>query len=203
MTDLKPLRLFLIRHGETAWALSGQHTGTTEIPLTPHGEDEARALVPWLSQIEFDAILTSPRLRARQTCALATVGRAATAEPDLAEWDYGDYEGITSHDIRQDRPDWNIFNDGCPQGESSAQVVDRADRLITRLCGMGGNVALFSHGQFGMSLAARWIGLPVVEAQHLMLGTASLSILSYADGHPDTRVIALWNARPAMFAKGS
>jgi broad specificity phosphatase PhoE len=195
-----PLNLYLVRHGETAWSLSGQHTGTTDIPLTAHGEAEARALMPWLSKIRFGLVLTSPRQRARRTCELAGLGREAEVEPDLAEWDYGDYEGKLSSDIRKERPDWNIFRDGCPNGETPGQVSDRADRLIARVCAMNGNVALFSHGHFGLVLAARWIGLPVVEGQHFSLDTASLNILNHNPAHPEIRVIGLWNATPTKFA---
>ena len=197
------LSLYLIRHGETEWSLSGQHTGRTELPLTAKGEDEARALVPWLSVVKFARVFTSPRQRARRTCELVGLGAEAEVEPDLAEWDYGDYEGKRSADIREERPDWNVFRDGCPHGEMPAQISARADRLIARLCKMKGNVALFSHGQFGPALAARWIGLPVAEGQHLSLGTASLSILSYHPTHPELRVIALWNATPARLSPGA
>ena len=179
--------LYLIRHGETEWSLSGQHTGRTDIPLTARGEDEARELGQCLRAIPFARVLTSPRQRARRTCELAGLGPAAEIEPDLAEWDYGDYEGQRSVDIRKGRPDWNLFRDGCPNGEMPAQVSDRADRLIARLRALDGNVALFSHGQFGCVLAARWIGLPVVEAQHFLLGTASLSILGYDPTTPRCR----------------
>jgi len=191
--DPAPLRLYLVRHGETEWSLSGQHTGRTDLPLTPRGEDQARALEPMLRAIAFEHVLTSPVRRAQRTCTLAGLGGAAEIEPDLAEWDYGDYEGRTSNDIRQNRPGWIVFRDGCPGGESVAAVTRRADRLITRAMALQGNVALFSSGQFGCSLAARWIGLPVLQAQHLMLGTASISVLAHNPAHPDLRVIARWN----------
>jgi broad specificity phosphatase PhoE len=194
------LSLYLIRHGQTEWSLSGQHTGRTDIPLTARGEAEARALIPWLKQVQFGLVLTSPRQRARRTCELVGLSLVAEIEPDLAEWDYGDYEGKLSSEIRQERPGWNIFRDGCPHGEMPTDVSDRADRLIARLCAMNGNVALFSHGEFGLVLAARWIGLPVVEGQHFTLDTASLSILGYNPAHPEVRVIALWNATPERFA---
>jgi broad specificity phosphatase PhoE len=194
------LSLYLVRHGQTEWSVSGQHTGSTDIALTAHGEDEARALNPWLKRVQFGLVLTSPLQRARRTCELAGLGRQAEIEPDLAEWAYGDYEGRRSADIHQARPDWNVFRDGCPHGEMPAQVCNRADRLIARLCALQGNVALFSHGEFGLALAARWIGLPVLEAQHFTIGTASLGILGYNPAHPDVRVIALWNAMPTMFA---
>ncbi len=192
------LRLYLVRHGETAWSLSGQHTGRTDILLTAHGEDEARKLGPCLWGIQFARVLTSPRQRARQTCEFAGLGPAAEIEPDLAEWDYGDYEGQRSEDIRKGRPDWNVFRDGCPRGEMPAQASDRADRLIAHLRALDGNVALFSHGQFGCVLAARWIGLPVLEGQHFALGPASLSILGHEPSHPKVRVIELWNAAPGI-----
>ncbi len=195
-----PLRLHLIRHGETEWSLSGQHTGSSDIPLTAHGEDEARGLVPWLGRITFTRVLCSPRQRARRTSELAGLGAAAETTPDLAEWDYGEYEGRRSADIRRDNPGWEIFRDGCPGGESPAQVAARADRLIASLQGLEGNVALVSHGHFSCVLGTRWIGLPVVHGQHLSLGTASLSILGYAANHPDVRVIALWNATRAALA---
>jgi probable phosphoglycerate mutase len=178
------LSLHLIRHGQTEWSLSGQHTGRTDIPLTPRGEDEARALMPWLRQIQFARVLTSPRRRARRTCELAGLDQLAELEPDLAEWDYGDYEGKLSSEIRKVRPDWNIFRGGCPGGEMPTQVSNRADRFIMHLCAMHGNIALFSHGEFGLAFAARWVGLPIVEGQHFTLGTASLSILGFSPAHP-------------------
>jgi broad specificity phosphatase PhoE len=188
--------VYFVRHGQTEWSLSGQHTGRTDIPLTAQGEDEARALAPWLKSVQFMRVFTSSRQRARRTCELAGLGSQAELEPDLAEWDYGEYEGKLSSDIRKDRPNWNVFQDGCPGGEMPAQISDRADRLIARLCAMEGNIALFSHGEFGPALAARWIGLQVVEGKHLLLGTASLSVLGFNVAHPDLRVIALWNAAP-------
>jgi probable phosphoglycerate mutase len=188
-----PLRLYLIRHGETEWALSGRHTGRSDIALTANGEDQARMLVQALSAIEFAHVFTSPLRRARQTCALAGLGASAEIDPDLAEWDYGDYEGCRSADIRAVRPGWNIFNDGCPGGEDPPQVSDRADRLIARLRTLSGPVALFSHGQFSCGFAARWIGSPVSQGQHFMLGTASMSVLACNPSHPDIRVIAQWN----------
>ena len=187
------LHLYLIRHGGTAWSISGQHTGRTDIPLTPLGENEARRLARRLHSIAFTHVLTSPSQRARRTCELAGVEPKAEIEPDLAEWDYGDYEGRISVDIRKEQPDWDVFRDGCPHGEMPAQISDRADRLIAHLRSLDGNVALFSHGQFGCVLAARWIGLPVIEAQHFQLGTASLSVLGNDPHHPEVPVIALWN----------
>ena len=194
--DPAPLQLFFVRHGETDWSLSGQHTGITDIPLTANGEALARDLAPWLGEIDFTHVLTSPRQRARRTCELAGLGARAEIEPDLAEWDYGDYEGRRSADIRKKRPDWTVFRDGCPNGEAPAQISGRADRLIARLQTLKGNIALFSHGQFGPVLAARWLGLPVLEGQHFALAPASLSILTYSPSHPEVRVIRLWNASP-------
>lgn len=189
-----PLHLYLIRHGETEWSLSGQHTGRTDIPLTPRGEDEARELVPRLRDIPFAKVLTSPLQRARKTCELAGLGAEAVLEPDLMEWDYGDYEGKRSVDIRKQRADWNVFRDGCPSGETPAQISERADRLISRLRTLNGNVALFSHGQFGSAVAVRWVSLPLVSAEHFPLATASLSILGFAAHHPEVPVISRWNA---------
>ena len=202
-TRKKLLSLYLVRHGKTAWSLSGQHTGSTDLALTADGEDEARALIPWLTHVQFGLVLSSPLQRARRTCDLVGLGRQAEIEPDLAEWDYGDYEGKLSSDIRQQRPGWNVFRDGCPRGEMPAQVCERADRLIARLCTMNGNVALFSHGHFGLALAARWIGLPMVEAQHFSIDTASIGILGYNPAHPEVRVVTLWNATPARFASSA
>jgi probable phosphoglycerate mutase len=195
----KPLNLFLIRHGETEWSLSGQHTGRTDIPLTARGEDEARGLARRLQGIRFAHVLTSPRQRARRTCELAGLGPAAEINPDLAEWDYGDYDSQRSVDIRIDRPDWNLFRDGCPHGETPADVSERIDRLIAGLRALEGNVALFSHGQIGCVLAVRWIGLPLIEAQHFSLSTASVSHLGFDAHHPETPIIAKWNAATHEF----
>jgi broad specificity phosphatase PhoE len=190
---MNPLQVYLIRHGETKWTLSGQHTGRTDIALTPYGESEAHKLLPRLAQIQFSRVLVSPRLRARQTCELTGLGWVSEIEPDLAEWDYGDYEGLVSEDIRKSRPNWNAWQDGCPGGEMPAEVSVRVDRLIERLNTMHGNIALFSHGQLCASLAARWIGLPVADGEHFILQTASLSILSHDARHDDLPVITLWN----------
>ncbi len=196
MTDEASLpgpALYLIRHGETEWSLSGRHTGRTDLALTAHGEDRARALRPVLAAISFARVFTSPLRRATRTCALAGLAASAETEPDLAEWDYGDYEGLRSSDIRAARPGWNAYRDGCPGGESVAQIAARADRLIDRLRALNGNVALFSHGQFGCSLAVRWIGLPVAAGQHLQLDPASIGVLAFNPSHPGLAVIARWN----------
>ena len=186
-------RLHLIRHGETAWSLSGRHTGRTEIPLTEEGERRARKLGEVLAAVQFSRVFTSPRLRARRTCELAGLGATAEIEEDLREWDYGDYEGRLSTEIHAARPDWNIFRDGCPGGETPAQISDRADRVIARLRTLEGNIALFSHGHFGRVLAARWVQLPVRDAQRFLLGTASLSLLGFEHANPAAPVIERWN----------
>jgi len=198
-----PLQIYLIRHGETAWSKSGRHTGKTDLPLTEQGEQNARNLAGRLAAVRFSRVFTSPRQRARRTCELAGLGAAAEVDPELAEWDYGDYEGQRSADILRGRPGWNLFRDGCPSGESPAQVSLRADRLISRLRTLDGNVALFSHGHFGRALAARWIGLPVAEAERFQLGTASLSILGFERGNPAAPVIALWNEGSCDAASGA
>ncbi len=194
-----PQRLYFIRHGATAWSLTGQHTGRTDIPLLAEGEQQVLALAPWLHGIAFSRVLTSPLQRARRTCELTGLGAAAEIDPVLREWDYGDYEGRRSVDISRDRPGWNVFQDGCPGGESPPQVAARADRLIAGLATAEGNIAVFSHGQFGCVLAARWIALAPAQGQHFVLDPATLSILGGRPGHPGIRAIALWNASPAPF----
>jgi probable phosphoglycerate mutase len=191
------LRVYMVRHGQTAWTKSGQHTGRTDIPLTEHGEAEAKALAPWLRGIHFTHVLTSPLRRSRRTCELSGLGRAVQVNEDLVEWDYGKYEGLTTAEIHQRRPDWSVYRDGVPEGESAADVGARADHLIAHLSMMHGNVAIFTHGQFAAVFGVRWIGLAVENAQHFSLGTASLSILAHNPTHPGIRVIALWNAIPS------
>ncbi len=192
--------IYFVRHGETEWSLTEQHTGRTDLALTTHGEAQARALVPALHGIAFAHVLTSPLQRARQTCALTGLASAVVIEPDLIEWDYGTYEGLRSAEIRDQRPSWSLFNDGCPGGETPDQVAVRADRLIARLAHLSGNIAVFSHKQFGCSLAMRWIDLAVAEGQRLALDTASLSVLGNDAHHCETRVIELWNFVPGRFA---
>ena len=187
-------RLYLVRHGETAWSLTGQHTGRTDIPLTEQGEQDARELAERLRGVSFSRVFTSPLQRARRTCELAALNRIAEIEPDLAEWDYGDYEGQNPAEIRKVRPEWNVFRDGCPNGESPAQVSKRADQLIARLRTLKGDLAIFSHGHFGRVLAVRWIGLGIEQAQHFLLSTASLSILGYGHNLAQEPAIVLWNA---------
>jgi probable phosphoglycerate mutase len=188
--------VYLVRHGETAWSKSGRHTGRTEIPLSEQGELNARRLAARLASVGFSHVLTSPRQRARRTCELAGLGASAETDPDLAEWDYGDYEGMTSAEILSARPGWVLFRDGCPGGETPAQVSSRADRLIARIRMMEGNVALFSHGHFSRVLAVRWVGLPAAEGERLLLDTASMGVLSFEHRNPAAPVIASWNIPP-------
>lgn len=190
------LRLFLIRHGETAWSLSGQHTGRADIPLTENGENEARQLGDRIRAFSFSHVLTSPLLRARRTCELAGLSPPARIQSDLSEWDNGDYESRTHEEIIAAQPQWNLFRDGCPNGEMPEQISARADRLIGQLIELDGNVALFSHSHFGRVLAARWVGLPVKHAQPFLLSTASLSILRYEHDRTDQPAIELWNSAP-------
>ena len=192
----EPLRIYFIRHGETEWTFTSQHTGRTDLPLTALGEDQVREWGHRLCAIPFTHVLTSPLQRARRTCELVGLADEAEEEPDLQEWDYGDYEGMRSADICEERPGWNVFRDGCPKGETPEEISARADRLIARLRTMDGNIALFSHGQFGGVLAARWIELSIGEAQHFPLATASLSIFKDNPHHPEVPVIELWNSSP-------
>lgn len=195
MTAALP-RLFLIRHGETAWSrVGGKHTGSTDLALIRQGEESARQLLPYFAYTHFTRVLTSPMQRARQTCALAGLAAQAQVSSDLSEWDYGEYEGRSSTDICSDAPGWNVFRDGCPGGESPAQVSDRADLLIADMLALKGNIALFSHGQFICALAARWIGLAVIEGQHFALDPASVCVLGPKPGHPGVPVITRWNAK--------
>lgn len=184
--------VYLARHGETEWSLSGQHTGLTDLPLTARGEDAARALGERLRGMSFAKVFTSPLQRARRTCELAGFGDGAEAMPDLVEWNYGDYEGVRTHDILQTRPGWQLFRDGCPNGEMPGDIGARADRAIARLRAVDGDVLCFSSGHILRVLAARWLGLPPGQGTLFVLGTASLSALGYEHdlGEP---VIKLWN----------
>jgi broad specificity phosphatase PhoE len=184
-------QVYLIRHGETAWSLSGQHTGTTDIPLTDTGRHVAMLLQPVLARETFALILTSPLQRARETCALAGFGARAEIERDLLEWNYGEYEGLTSHQIHATRPGWMVFSDGCPGGESPDQVGARVDRVIARVRTVEGHSALFAHGHVLRVLAARWLGLRAAEGAHFLLDTATLNILSSYRGLP---AVQRWNA---------
>ncbi len=191
MTEALPL-VYLARHGETAWSLSGQHTGRTDLPLTGRGEDQARALGDRLQGLVFVKVLTSPLQRAVRTCALAGFGATADTDPDLAEWDYGAYEGRRTAEILTERPDWRLFRDGAPEGETPAQVAARADRVIARIRAVHGNTLVVSSAHISRVLAARWLGLPPSGGRYFVLGTASLSLLGYE--HDTTEpVIRLWN----------
>jgi broad specificity phosphatase PhoE len=186
----------LARHGETEWSLSGQHTGLTDLPLTANGEDQARRLGERLRGMKFARVLTSPLQRAARTCQLAGFGPgaeiAAETDPDLVEWDYGDYEGIRTAEILRTRPGWQLFRDGCPNGESPAQIGTRADRVFARLRREGGDTLIFSSGHFSRVLAARWLGLPPSAGVYFILGTASLSLLGYEHDLTEP-AIRLWN----------
>lgn len=187
------VRIFLVRHGATAWSVTGQHTGTTDLELLPHGEQQARRLAAALRDIPFAYMASSPRRRARRTAELAGVGAALHIEDDLAEWNYGAYEGLTSAQITRERAGWNIYRDGCPGGETPAQVTTRVDRLLERLRAIDGNVALFTHGHLGRALAMRWVGLDLAAARHFESSPAALSVLGHAAHHADTAVIEQWN----------
>jgi probable phosphoglycerate mutase len=182
----------LARHGETAWSLSGQHTGRTDLPLTERGEDHARALGGRLCGSSFAAVLTSPSQRAVRTCELAGFGAAAGVEPDLAEWDYGRYEGRRTADILTENPGWQLFRDGCPGGESLSDIGARADRVVARLRAIGGDVLVFSSGHILRVLTARWLGLDPAAGRFVMLGTASLSRIGYEHDLSEP-AIRLWN----------
>ena len=184
--------VYLARHGETAWSLTGQHTGLTDLPLTDQGERNARRLGDRLADLTFEKILTSPLRRARQTCELAGFEKAAELSSDLVEWNYGDYEGLRTPDILSKRPNWELFRDGCPGGESPGQVAQRAEAVVSRLRAISGNVLLFSSGHFLRVLATRWLELSPATARFLMLDTASLSVLGY-EHVPSRPVIRLWN----------
>ncbi|HEU4506566.1 MAG TPA: histidine phosphatase family protein [Nitrospira sp.] len=185
--------VYLARHGETAWTISRQHTGLTDLPLTERGERTARRLGERLKGLTFANVLTSPLQRAARTCELAGFNAVAEIEKDLVEWDYGQYEGRRTEEIRAERPDWELFRDGCPGGESPQQVSVRADRVVKRVRAVSGNVLIFTSGHFMRVLATRWLGLePSVNCRFFMLSTASLSALGYE--HDVARpVIRLWN----------
>ena len=191
MTERLPL-IYLARHGETAWSLSGQHTGRTDLPLTEHGEAQARSLGKRLRGSTFAAVLTSPSQRAVRTCELAGFGAMAEIAPDLAEWDYGEYEGRRTAEILTERPDWRLFRDGTPGGESPDQVGARAERVVARLRAVHGDVLIVSSGHISRVVAARWLGLPPSGMRYFVLGTASLSLLGY-EHDLDEPVTRLWN----------
>jgi probable phosphoglycerate mutase len=191
MSDMLP-QVYLARHGETAWSLSGQATGRTDIPLTHRGERDAQELAKQLQGLRFVQVLTSPLQRARRTAVLAGFDECAQPDPDLLEWDYGAYEGRRTAEIQAERPGWRLFEEGCPDGETLQAVSVRAERVIDRIRALGGNVLVFAHRDILRVLAARWLGLPAADARYLYLTTASLSVLGYHHDL-DEPVIRLWN----------
>jgi broad specificity phosphatase PhoE len=191
MSEVLPV-VYLARHGETAWSLSGQHTGRTDLPLTEHGERNARALGERLRGLRPAKVFTSPLQRAMRTCELAGFGDAAERDPDLMEWDYGEYEGRRTVEIHAERPGWLLFRDGCPGGEAPNEVGSRADRVIKRVRAVPGDVVLFSSGHFLRVLAARWLGLDAGGGRYFLLGTASLSALGYEHDRSEP-ALRLWN----------
>ena len=184
--------IYLARHGETIWSLTGQHTGVTDLPLTGRGERNAVRLGERLAGLIFAKVLTSPLQRAARTCELAGFGAVAEVDRDLVEWNYGDYEGLRTVEIHAKRPDWDLFRDGCPNGESPKQIGARADRVVNRVRAIKGNVLIFSSGHFLRVLAARWLGLEPAAGRYLMLSTASLSALSYKHDLSNP-AIQFWN----------
>jgi len=191
MSEALPI-VYLARHGETAWSLSGQHTGLTDLPLTERGERNARQLGERLHGLAFAKVFTSPLQRAVRTCELAGFGKVAQIDRDLVEWDYGQYEGRRSAEILVENPNWQLFRDGCPGGEKPDQMGGRADRVVSRVRAVSGNVLLFSSGHFLRVLAARWLGLEPAAGRFFMLSTASLSALGYEHNLSEL-VIRLWD----------
>ncbi len=185
------MSVFAIRHGETEWSLNGRHTGTTDIPLTDNGRRLAKLLRQAVSRRTFALVLVSPLQRARETCELAGLGARAMVEPDLVEWNYGSYEGLTPTEIARQAPGWLVFRDGCPGGETPEQVGARADRVIARVRAVEGDVALFAHGHVLRVLVARWLGLPPAAGQHFVLDTGTLSLLAH---YHDIPALKTWNA---------
>jgi broad specificity phosphatase PhoE len=198
MADIELPLAYLARHGETAWSLSGQHTGLTDLPLTEVGEGHAKRLRNALARLTFAKVFSSPLRRARRTCELAGFGSRAEIVRDLVEWDYGEYEGRRTAEIHAERPDWELFRDGCPGGESPQDVAERADRVVDLVRSVSGNVLIFSSGHFLRMLAARWTGIDTFGARTLMLSTASLSVLGYE--HPKQPAIRLWNDTHHLFS---
>ena len=192
MRETLPI-IYLARHGETAWTLSGQHTGLTDLPLTDRGESNARRLEERFRGVTFAKVFTSPLQRARRTCELAGFGAVAEIDRDLLEWNYGEYEGRRTADILADRPGWQLFRDGCPGGESPSQVGARADRVVKRVRAVKGDVLLFSSGHFLRVLAARWLGLDAAAGRFFLLSTGSLGMLAYEHHSLSEPVIRLWN----------
>ncbi len=183
--------VYVIRHGETEWSLNGQHTGITDIPLTENGLERAKLLQPVLAKESFALVLTSPLQRARVTCQLSGLGDKAEVDQNLVEWNYGEYEGVTSKEIHKKVPGWMVFNDGAPGGETPEQVGARADRVIQKVHAAKGNVALFAHGHILRVVVARWLNLPATAGRNFLLDTGTLNILSYYRGFP---AVKTWNA---------
>jgi broad specificity phosphatase PhoE len=191
MSDVLPVT-YLARHGETEWSLSGRHTGLTDVPLTQRGEQAARGLGTRLKGMALAKVFTSPLQRAARTCALAGFGAIAESDHDLVEWDYGEFEGLTTREIQLRRPGWSLFRDGCPGGETLADIGARADRVVQRVRNLSGNVLIFSSGHILRVLAARWLGQDASSGRHLVLGTAALCALGYEHDRSEP-VIRLWN----------
>jgi probable phosphoglycerate mutase len=191
MNDILPA-IYLARHGETAWSLTGQHTGLTDLPLTERGERNARRLGERLAGLSFTQVFTSPLQRAARTCELAGFGSVAEVARDLVEWNYGKYEGLRTIEIRAKHPDWQLFRDGCPGGELPDQVAARADHVVSRVRAVKGDVLIFSSGHFLRALAARWLGIESAAGRFFMLATASVSVLGYENSLSQP-VIRLWN----------
>jgi len=191
MSETLPVS-YLARHGETAWSLSGQHTGLTDVPLTERGERNARRLGERLAGLAFAKVFTSPLQRAARTCELAGFRSVAEVDPDLVEWDYGKYEGLRTVEIHAERPDWQVFRDGCPEGELPEDVGARADHVVSRLRAITGDVLIFSSGHFLRVLASRWLGLEPAAGRFFMLTTASVSVLGY-ENNLSQPVIRLWD----------
>jgi broad specificity phosphatase PhoE len=188
---LQEQKVYLLRHGETEWSLNGRHTGVTDVPLTKNGRMAAQLLRPILARETFGLVLTSPLQRARETCELAGLGERANVERDLMEWNYGEYEGLTTEQIRMTRPGWSVFRDGCPGGELPEQIGTRADRVLTKVRAAEGNVALFAHGHILRVFAARWINLSPSYGEHFLLDTATLNVLGY---YRESPAFKIWNA---------
>jgi probable phosphoglycerate mutase len=191
MTTKYP-QIVLVRHGETDWTLSGRHTGRSDIPLTPNGEAAARLVEGRLPALVFDAVLSSPSQRAQKTCDLAGFGARAEVENNLAEWNYGRYEGLTTKEIQTQTPDWNVFHHGCPDGESVQDISDRADSAVAKIRAIGSNVLIFSSSHFLRVLVARWLGLEAAAGACFILDTASISVLGY-EHNLDEPVVRSWN----------
>jgi broad specificity phosphatase PhoE len=183
-------QLLLARHGETEWSANGRHTGRTDLQLTERGRSRARGLAAPLGGRVFDLVLTSPLRRAVETCELAGLGDQAQVRDDLREWDYGAYEGVTTVEIHERRPDWSLWRDGCPDGETAADVGERADRVVAEIRAAGGDAVAFGHGHMLRVLTARWLGLPAEDGALFVLGTGALCALGYEHGTP---VIVNWN----------